>query len=111
MSNDQERDGSANREPRKGAWSAEEAGSGAVRAKIEQAGGVHLDAGRCQRLRWETKQYVEGYRRWKDKHSEAPKRLDLLIATLGETIRALEERVMLDLWHSGRRGSVKEVRP
>jgi len=42
-------------------------------------------------LRWETKQYVEGYRRWKDKRSKAPKRLDVLIATLGETIRALEE--------------------
>ena len=42
-------------------------------------------------MRWETKRYVEGYRRWKDEHSKAPERLDVLIATLGETIRALEE--------------------
>jgi len=70
---------------RKRAWSR------TVFAGIERAGGIKLSAWERQRLRWETKQYVEGYRRWKDEHSKDRERLDVLIATLGETIRALEE--------------------
>jgi hypothetical protein len=85
MSNNQERDGSANRKPRKRAWSR------TVFAGIERAGGIKLSDWERQRLRWEIKQYVEGYRRWKDKDSKYRERLDVLIPKLGETIRALEE--------------------
>ena len=67
MSNNQERDGPANREPRKGAWSAE----------IERAGSVKLTAWQRRTLRREIKRYVESYRRWKDAHSKAPERLDV----------------------------------
>jgi hypothetical protein len=81
-----------NNQFRKRAWSR------TVFAGIERAGGIKLYAYGRQRLRWETKQYVEGYSRWKDEHSKAPKRLDLLIATLGETIRALEESGNVGVW-------------
>lgn len=77
---------------RKGAWSR------AVFAGIERAGSIKLNAGQRGFLRWETERYVKGYRRWKDKHSKGRERLDALIATLGETIRALKESGDVGFW-------------
>jgi hypothetical protein len=90
---------------RKGAWSR------AVFAGIERAGSIKLNAGQRGFLRWETERYVKGYRRWKDKHSKAPRDWIYLSRRSAKPSGRWKRVVMLDPWHSLRRGSVKEVRP